>query len=175
MTRTSALLLAAGSLACAGCDDARRFEPVAEGIVRDVRTGLEWMERDHLVDLEWFAADVLCRSLWRSGRVDWRLPDVEELVLLYDEGQSQACGDSTCRVDPALALGGPFFWSATGAATQAGPNERRFYVDLRFGSRLAPRLRPELTRRVLCVRGESKEADSKSRPPRSEPQASEGR
>ena len=75
-------------------------------------------------------------------------------MLLYDEGQTQACGDATCRVDPALALGGPFFWTATGAATRTGPNERRFYVDLRFGSKLAPRLRPELTRRVLCVRGE---------------------
>ena len=31
-------------------------------------------------------------------------------------------------------------------------SDRRFYFDFRFGTRLSPLLRPDLTRRVLCVR-----------------------
>ena len=38
---------------------------------------------------------------------------------------------------------------------------RRFYIDFRFGTRLAPITRPGLTRRVLCVRGDAASQDQK--------------
>ncbi len=140
------------TLVALACDPAppgavARFTPAGEGAVRDAATGLTWTDRDAGRDLAWGAAEAYCRELARAGHDDWRLPEIDELLDLYGEAAAQPCGAYTCGVDPAVELSRPFYWSAT-----ARPRDRRFYADLRFGTKLAPILRPVLTRRVLCVR-----------------------
>jgi hypothetical protein len=135
-------------VACSG-GDATRFETDGNGMVRDASTGLEWTRRDAAHALAWEAAEDHCRSLELAGSRDWRLPEIDELSALYDEAAERPCGSGPpCQLDPAIELRGPFVWSAT-----ASQPTRRFYVDFRFGTRLAPLTRPGLIRRVLCVRG----------------------
>jgi len=133
-----------------------RFLAVGEVSVLDSRTGLEWTRRDAGRPRDWTAAHRLCNGLETAGSRDWRLPEIEELRTLYDERSESSCGADTCRVDHAFDLGGPFLWSATAS----GP-KRRFYIDLRFGSKLAPLIRPALTRRVMCVRTSPERLDSR--------------
>ncbi len=153
-----AIPLLAGIAAACGLDAGEpdaRFAVAGTGALRDARTGLVWTDRDLGGELDWHAAEALCRELSRAGHDDWRLPEISELEVLHDADEAQPCGRFTCAVDPALALQSPYVWSAT-----PGPPQRRFYADLRFGSKLAPRLRPDLTRRVLCVRGNAPAAPS---------------
>jgi hypothetical protein len=125
---------------------AERFIGPSDGSVRDAHTGLEWTSRDNARDVTWAQADRYCRELTLGDRSDWRLPEIGELEELYDERLEQPCGTRTCHIDPAVRLTNPYLWSAT----QKG--SRRFYFDFRFGASLAPRLKPGLVRRVLCVR-----------------------
>ena len=124
-----------------------RFVDLNDGTVRDKRTGLQWTSHDNGRDFNWHQADRYCRRLTLGGRTDWRLPEIDELKGLYDEGRDQPCGKRKCYLDPAVWLTNPYFWSAT----QRGLS-RRFYIDFQFGTTLSPRLRPGLRRRVLCVR-----------------------
>jgi hypothetical protein len=158
--RTVLLLALVGSSACAGPDDDRdsaepphtspvaaRFVATGDGVVRDTRTNLEWTSRDTERDLPWHEADRYCVALAVAGRTDWRLPHLTELKGIYDESAAQPCAEGrTCRLDPAIRLTAPYVWTAT-------PNgERsRFYVDFRFGTSLAPVVKPTLVRRTLCV------------------------
>jgi len=140
-----------------GCRDGRdpaeraspqsRFRAVSDGVVRDSRSGLLWTSRDNGQSLAWVDAERHCAALALAGSTLWRLPEVDELADLYDETVQQPCGPWTCRVDRAIRLSDPYFWSATGRQST-----RRFYVDFRFGTRLAPVPNPALVRRVLCVR-----------------------
>ena len=147
--------LCTGLLACAEAEPpiaagggAAGFRSVEGHAVRDVRTGLEWQERDSGGDLSWSAALAYCRELSEGSGGPWRLPSVEELRGLHDPTAEQPCGGRSCEVDPAIDLTGPYHWSAT-----ARGERRRVYFDFANGSELSPQLRPTLTRRVLCVRG----------------------
>jgi hypothetical protein len=128
--------------------EVHRFVHAADGAVRDDRTQLLWTARDSREELPWAAADARCREL-SIGAAGWRLPTSEELAAIYDESEDQACGRDRCRVDPALDLSSPYQWSSTARGEEG---DRRVYVDFRHGTRLAPLLRPTLTRRGLCVR-----------------------
>jgi hypothetical protein len=72
--------------ACAGRQDASstRFVAVADGVVLQTTTGLQWTSQDHAQALQWGDADRLCRELSRAGRTGWRLPEIGELQALYD-------------------------------------------------------------------------------------------
>jgi hypothetical protein len=160
--RASLLLAIACSSACAGPGDDRdpaqppqaapageRFVAAGDGAVRDTRTNLEWTSHDTGRDLPWHEAERYCATLAVAGRTGWRLPDLDELKGIYDEAATQPCtAERTCRLDPAIRLTAPYVWSAT----QNGPRSR-FYVDFRFGTSLAPVVKPTLVRRTLCVRG----------------------
>jgi len=122
-----------------------RFAAAGELGVRDARADLIWAARDSDAELDWQAAERHCGERPPAGT--WRLASSDELASLYDADATQACGDANCRVDPAIDLTSPYQWSAT-----ARGERRRVYLDLRYGTRLAPLLRPELTRRALCVR-----------------------
>jgi hypothetical protein len=157
MQRKVWILALAASLGCAGLPgrsrvpgEAPRFDPLPNGIVRDTRSALLWTARDSAAELPWPAADARCRSLvlGSEGSTGWRLPTREELAALYDESHVQACGADRCRVDPVIDLSSPYQWASTARGTQA---DRRVYLDFRYGSELAPLLRPTLTRRALCV------------------------
>jgi hypothetical protein len=143
-------------LACVGRDGGMRtaeqppldgrFVAAGAASVRDEHTGLEWTKRDNARDVDWHGGDRYCRNLSLGDRADWRLPEIGELAELYDERLDQACGEAVCHIDPMLELTKAYVWAATAR------DSRRFYFDFRFGTSLAPNLKPGLVRRVLCVR-----------------------
>ena len=49
-----------------------RFVPLADGVVLDARTHLEWTSRDHVQPLPWGDADRFCRESSRGWRTGWR-------------------------------------------------------------------------------------------------------
>ncbi len=124
-----------------------RLIAVADGVVRDQRTGLQWTSRDHEEALNWTDADQYCRGLVLGQLRDWRLPEIEELRALYDVSFKEPCGDRTCHLDPAIHLTDPYVWSSTAPGVGA-----RFYLDFAFGNALSPGIGPRLVRRVLCMR-----------------------
>jgi hypothetical protein len=145
----STLLLVA-LLACADeklSPGGERYQQAATGIVREISTGLEWLAHDNGSEANWHAAERFCRGVWRAGRSEWRLPTIDELAGLYDPEANVGCGDAICHLGAPIQLTSAYLWSAS-----PQNSDRRFYFDFRFGTRLAPRLRPDLTRRVLCVR-----------------------
>jgi hypothetical protein len=158
--RTGILLALVCSSACAGPGDDRdsaqpphpapvgeRFVAAVDGAVRDVRTNLEWTSHDTGHDLPWHEAERYCATLAVGGRTGWRLPSLDELKGIYDEGTAQPCEEGrTCHLDPAVRLTAPYVWSATRNGERS-----RFYIDFRFGTTLAPVLKPTLVRRTLCV------------------------
>ena len=125
----------------------QRYQQVAPDIVREVPTGLEWLARDNDSEVDWHTAERFCRGVSRAGQSGWRLPTIDELAGLYDANANARCGDATCHIGAPIELTSAYQWSAS-----PQNSERRFYFDFRFGTRLAPLLRPDLTRRVLCVR-----------------------
>ena len=124
-----------------------RYQRVAGDIVRDEAAGLEWMARDNASEANWKEAELFCRDASRAPGDEWRLPTIDELARLYDPDSKASCGDTVCHLAAPIQLTSSYLWSAS-----PGDSDRRFYFDFRFGTRLAPLLRPDLTRRVLCVR-----------------------
>jgi hypothetical protein len=143
----------ASAVACSPGDEpsAPRFAQLGTDVVRDARSGLVWTARDGGRELSWRNADRYCRELaLDSGDAAWRLPSIEELAALYDTSMEQPCtGTAICRIDSAIHLSSPYQWSAT-----APQPDRRVYYDFALGSQLSPLIRPALTRRALCTRGE---------------------
>ena len=45
----------------------------------DPATGLTWAKKDNGSDATWSQADDYCRNLRLGGRLDWRLPTIDEL------------------------------------------------------------------------------------------------
>ena len=141
------------AVACSAGDPAgeKRFTELGSDAVRDTRTGLVWTAGDGRREFSWSDADAHCRALaLGSGGSEWRLPSIEELATLYDASMEHPCGEAAiCRTDRAIPLSSPYQWSAT-----APEPDRRVYYDFSLGSRLAPLIRPSLTRGTLCTRGE---------------------
>jgi hypothetical protein len=141
-------LLAALLVTSAGCSRAR-FAAVADGVVRDRRTGLEWTTSDHPQSLAWDAAERHCGGLPKGASAfEWRIPELAELETLYDPHVDEPCGERRCHLDPAIRVGGPYVWTAT----ERGQGTR-FYFDFGYGTSFSPSLAPTLLRRTLCVRG----------------------
>jgi len=137
------VLLTLGVVAACG----GRWTSVADGVVRDRQTGLEWTSPDLDPSLTWEDADRACHELRLGGRDGWRLPEIGELKALYEKRLDTPCGDAVCHVDSAIRLRGRWIWSATTPYPAA-----RFYFDFSAGNQLAPNLSPQLVRRVVCVR-----------------------
>ena len=125
----------------------QRFVAVSAATVRDTTTNLVWTAHDNERNFPWPEAEAYCKALRLDEQAAWRLPTIEELDGIYDEAHDSACGERTCHIDPAITLTDPYFWSGT-----ARSGGRRFYIDFKFGTQLAPLIRPQLVRRVLCVR-----------------------
>lgn len=53
-------------------------------VSEDLRSGLEWTLTDNGEDLDHAEAVAYCEELELAGRRDWRLPDIRELLPLYD-------------------------------------------------------------------------------------------
>lgn len=151
LRRSTCVVAIAAAFACSAGDEPSvpRYATSATGVVRDIRAGREWTARDSGREMSWPEADRHCRALdHEAAGQAWRLPSIEELAGLYVTSADQPCGkEASCRVDPAIDLSSPYQWSAT-----APKPDRRFYFDFALGSRLAPLIRPSLTRRALCTR-----------------------
>ena len=65
-----------------------RFIAYDDGTVLDTSTNLMWAAKDNGSDISWAEAKFYCET-YRGGHYDdWRLPTLEELEELYDEGKS---------------------------------------------------------------------------------------
>ncbi len=124
-----------------------RFVALGAETVRDTTTDLVWTAGDNEKNFAWPEAEAHCTALRLDEESDWRLPEIGELEAIYDEAHDRACGERTCHLDPAITLTDPYVWSGTSRS-----GGRRFYIDFKFGTQLAPLIRPQLVRRVLCVR-----------------------
>jgi hypothetical protein len=57
---------------------------LANGVVTDSRTGLQWAARDNGKSIDWWNAKSYCENYTGGGYTDWRLPTLDELDGLYD-------------------------------------------------------------------------------------------
>lgn len=84
---------------------------MANGLLRDTRSGLIWTQSDNGQDIKWQDAVAYCKGL------NMRLPSIDELAALYKRPgiAGTPCQGSTCMVPPPLKLTSTWFWSATNA------------------------------------------------------------
>ena len=66
---------------------------LANGVVSDLRTGLQWAAQDNGRDISWHNARAYCQNYSGGGYTDWRLPTVSELEGLYKAGIRHISGD----------------------------------------------------------------------------------
>jgi hypothetical protein len=104
-----------------GCPPQGRFTDNGDGTVTDHCTGLMWQKdtadtnadgqvpNDRSDALPWCEALNYCENLSFAGHDDWRLPNVRELLSIYDYGRS----DSTIMMDPVFGAFRGFYWSST--------------------------------------------------------------
>ena len=59
---------------------------MANGVVSDFRTGLQWAAKDNGRDINWQNARAYCQNYSGGGHTDWRLPTVSELKGLHKAG-----------------------------------------------------------------------------------------
>ena len=120
-----------------------RFRANGDGTATDNATGLTW-QQDEAAPMTWEAALAYADGLSLAGHDDWRLPNVKELQSINDE----------TRINPSLDT--RFFpkasasrhWSST---TLAGPEDRAWFVEFRYGLVSYDQKTAELG--VRCVRG----------------------
>ena len=100
----------------------------ADEVVVDQLTGLMWIRAPHLLEgnanvMNWTNAMDFCNNLSYAGYTDWRLPNVREILSLWDYGLS---------VSPPLPAGHPFIISTeahwTSSSYQQMPTYRWYAV-----------------------------------------------
>ena len=126
------------------------FSDIGGGILKNVRTGLEWSQRDNGADTDWNTASAYCAA--KGG--NWRLPDLQELGGIFDTkiATPNACatiGTVTyaCKTSPLFRLTSTTFWSAT----SDGPTQA-WQMNLVSGSRDRVPVGFAHDARALCVR-----------------------
>jgi len=96
------------------------FKVSSEGVIQDLRTGLEWAPVP-LMTVNYDSAVTHARSLSLAGG-GWRLPTVDELTDLYESGQ-RGCG-----LDTAFEVRYPNAW----ASDPKNPSERWIVTFSRY-------------------------------------------
>lgn len=66
---------------------------LANGVVSDLRTGLQWAAKDNGRYINWHDARAYCQNYSGGGHTDWRMPTVSELAGLYKAGIRYKKGD----------------------------------------------------------------------------------
>lgn len=138
------------------------LETRLRGYWMDPSTGLTWAARDNFGrDLNWRQAAKYCLDLQLAGYDDWRLPAIEELEGIYDNGAG-ALGLGgrrnekryTFHVQGDLFLTGDS-WSATHLVGAHGaPSGWALLFDFGNGRRYDDEERFRTGKRALCVRAE---------------------
>ncbi|MCX9155422.1 DUF1566 domain-containing protein [Niveibacterium sp. 24ML] len=141
MSPRSALLLALFACAAAAQASATRYE-VADGAIRDARSGLVWAQEDNGSEIGWQDARDYCA---RRGP-GWRLPTLDELEALYDPAESVACGANFCHASSNFVLSGGWFWSS-----EPSGETHAWGYNLDIGRRDTAPVSGGSFGRVLCV------------------------
>ncbi|MCC7245442.1 MAG: DUF1566 domain-containing protein [Saprospiraceae bacterium] len=117
---------------------------LADSVVVDHLTGLEWQRFVLQDSMNWESALVYAENLFFGGKSDWRLPNIKELESLNDETKSQP------SVDAAFfqGIGQHKYWSGTSLPNQT---TRAWFLDTRFGV-ISYDLKT-VRNSILCVRG----------------------
>ncbi len=133
-----------------------RFRVDDSGVVHDRRTGLRWRKcplglryAGHLCSgrpemMSWAEAKRRCTQLREQNRNDWRLPSLDELRSLLDEGRA-------APHFPLEYFGGaypPLFWADATVTDSVGSHGQAFHFET--GAQLAL---AGAQAYALCVRG----------------------
>ncbi len=131
-------------------DSDDRFRRLASGLVEDLHTGLTWTPAPadprapepvhHGLAVE------RCEQLERDGHRDWRLADIDEINLLYDDNHPE-------RLAALLSLDGCCMWSAS---LQGSDYALSFYVR---AGHIYPRTFEAEYFPYVCVRGTRHQPD----------------
>jgi len=98
-----------------------RFVDLKNGIIRDTKTGLEW-QAEPLRFAPWQEQMEAAARLNLGGHTDWRLPTIEELVMLIDYSKCNPASEFP-RMWPC------YCWASSRAASASGA----WYVDFYNG------------------------------------------
>jgi len=85
-----------------------------DGTIADKTTGLVW-QQDEPGAKTWSEAISYCDDLSLAGHVDWRLPNIRELVSLVDDNKSKTSPALDTAFFPKVAAAN--YWSSTSYAT----------------------------------------------------------
>ena len=73
-------------------DNPDRFQDTASGVIIDIQNNREWLPKDSYGDLgKWVSLQEginyakLMNQVYAGGHSDWRLPNKDEILQLYDE------------------------------------------------------------------------------------------
>ena len=77
-------------------NNSKRFHDTARGVIIDTQSESEWLPKDSYGDLgKWVTLQEglnyaqLMNQVYAGGQSDWRLPNKEEILQLYDEALTQ--------------------------------------------------------------------------------------
>lgn len=125
-------------------------EAIAQGTVRDSRTGLTWEQADNKEWLNWEDACDYCDTLALGGYSDWRLPSVDELRTIVDHTELNMAMSSVYQGYSASRS--QIYWTATEyAGHSATPAHYAWGISFYSGS-VHPRYKPYY-HSIRCVRG----------------------
>lgn len=125
---------------------AHEMRVAGDGVLEQVRSGLEWARRDNGSAVGRAAAEQYCRGLGTAGG-GWRLPSAGELRSLVDPSRPGSCGGHICNVSAKFQLTSFWAWSA-----DAGDARSAWLVNLRNGTRDSYKLKGSGLTRAMCVR-----------------------
>ncbi len=98
---------------------------VASGEVQDTQTGLVWQQARSGSTMQWSAAQSYCTGLGLNGH-RWRLPSINELQTLVDEGTMNPAIDATAFPGTSAE----YYWSSSALA---GSSSYAWFVAFYYG------------------------------------------
>jgi hypothetical protein len=117
------------------------FIKYATGLVKDTKTGLEWIAGPD-TDMTWDQARTWAQSLTVAGG-GWRMPTTEELKTLYDEGKEEGNHNMT----PLLKTTGWRVWSGKTIGSSTA-----YYFGLNTGFEICISRHISLLSRAFAIR-----------------------
>ena len=88
-----------------------RFIAYDNGTVKDTKTGLMWAAKDGGKDIEEAGLESYFNNYRAGGYDDWRIPTIDELEEIYDEGTENKHGYHLTRL---IDLSGEWVWGLDG-------------------------------------------------------------
>ena len=121
------------------------------GIVTDTQSGLEWQDNNVSRSVTWQEAIEMCEALSVGEKEDWRLPNINELVSLVDDGRVNPAMDEVFQQSKSNN-----YWSSTTlyfAPENANKSTMAWYVDFYRGVQEFQPKKSSILNYVRCVRG----------------------